>query len=519
MKSAALKLAFWLNYILSILCMSRYIGRGWADAASDIPLLISSLLLIDITYISSCNVRENKILSLFCGLLAFESWYILFSFQKDMAGSVLFAALSPVIWYVSVRFILLFLFQGSGYKFQKPVNLILLITCIGALAGIGMPGRAYACLYGIQFLSCWLCFLFIAICHRKRIAFVLKSERKSILFSVVITAGAFLVYYFATINVQDHLSNFGIYLPVLLFFMSVHGIVLKEHNGYPLSTVFGKTQTALIICPTLVMLALIIFFAGCGHEALFIAVNALFAFIYLCNIVLGLNLKQGESRIIRENKYHAALRHLQQEEQLKTEFANFLHDDMLQDLLSVKNMMTRAYRPEIQDLIIETLDNLNTRIREQMQDYHPVILKNMTVKENYQNLIEAVSQSFPRRNIMVSFECSDTLFLVEPYHVLLYRMLKELLTNVFKHSDGDRAWVRLTMQNNVIGLCVSDDGTADPGCLTLADRTKHKGIASIMEQVSSMEGTMTISENVPHGICIQITIPMKGDVSYQYFVS
>ena len=31
-------------------------------------------MLIDITYISSCNVRENKVISLFCGLLALHSW-------------------------------------------------------------------------------------------------------------------------------------------------------------------------------------------------------------------------------------------------------------------------------------------------------------------------------------------------------------------------------------------------------------------------------------------------------------
>lgn len=179
---------------------------------------------------------------------------------------------------------------------------------------------------------------------------------------------------------------------------------------------------------------------GGSDKELFVVVNALFSFIYICNIILGVSLKQGKSRIIKESKYNFSLRQLQQEELLKTEFSNYLHDDVLQDLLSIKNMMTKAHRPDIQDIIIETLDNLNTHIREQMQDYHPVILKNLTVRENYQNLIEAISQSFPQRNIVVSFDCSDSLFLVDPYNMLIYRLLKELLTNVFKHSAGNRAW-------------------------------------------------------------------------------
>ncbi len=62
-------------------------------------------------------------------------------------------------------------------------------------------------------------------------------------------------------------------------------------------------------------------------------------------------------------------------------------------------MMSKSYRPEVQDIIYETLNNLNTCIRKQMQDYHPVILKNLTVKENYQNLIESVSSSFPQKHL------------------------------------------------------------------------------------------------------------------------
>ena len=41
----------------------------------------------------------------------------------------------------------------------------------------------------------------------------------------------------------------------------------------------------------------------------------------------------------------------------------------------------------------------------------------------------------------------------------------------------------------------------------------------LSEQVKGVGGTMVCSANIPHGICIEITIPMKGDGSYQYFVS
>lgn len=234
---------------------------------------------------------------------------------------------------------------------------------------------------------------------------------------------------------------------------------------------------------------------------------------------MDFNCKKGQNKIIKESKYHVALQQLQREEQLNLDFANFLHDDILQDLLSVKNMMKKADRPEVQKIITETLDNMNTYIREQMQDYHPTLLPKLTIKENYQNLLDGISGSFPHRNICISFDCSDSLFLVEPYNIFVYRLLRELVTNVYKHSTGEKAWITLTQDNGIIILNVSDNGTVDADVLSSADRLKHRGLAMITERVNDMDGSITISNNHPHGICVQTILPMKGDVSYQHFVS
>lgn len=519
MKISPLKILFGLNYFLLILYMSWHINMEQNIFENYASLAVSSLILIDITYISACNIKNNKIISLFCGILTMDSWYIVMSFAKSTIEKYIFIALSPIILYLSIRFVLVFLFQGSGYKFRKPINITLSITCIGSLIGVVLSSRAYACLYGIQFLLSCLCLLLIIVYHWKRVSFVLKSEWRSLLFSVAIISISFLLYYFATLKINNHLSNFGVYLIALLFLMSIHGIIWKGHNSYPLSSVFSKTQTVFLIGLSLFTLGTILLFMGGSYKELLIAINVLFFLIYICNIILEISQKNGEVKLIKESKYNEALRQLQQANLLKAEFANFLHDDILQDLLSIKNMMTKAYRPDIQDIIIETLDSLNIHIRNQMQDYHPVILQNLTIKENYQNLVEAVSQTFPQQEIVVSLDCPDNLFLVEPYNVFVYRILKELLTNVFKHSDGHRAWITLTQESGRIELSVSDDGNANADSLNERNQSTHKGISSIKEQLINLNGSMIISNNIPHGVNIHIVIPMKGDVSYQYFIS
>ena len=320
-------------------------------------------------------------------------------------------------------------------------------------------------------------------------------------------------------GITGNLSNFGVYIPVLLFSMSIHGIILKEHHSFPLSAIFSRFQLMLILLSGVTICGLITMTLGIGWLSFLLMLDAMFVFIYICNIILDFNLRQGGGNMVMESKYNAALARLHQEEQINLEFSNFLHDNILQDLLSIKNMMHKSTRPDIQKIITETLDSMNIYIREQMQNYHPVLLSKLTIKENYQNLLAYIAQSFPERRASIVFDCSDALFLVPPYDIFIYRLLKELVTNVYKHSTGDKAWITLTQDNGIIVLCVKDNGSADTGSLTYADSSKHRGLALITDRVQSMDGTVSITQNFPHGICVCINLPMKGDASYQYFIS
>ena len=520
MKRIIFKLLLFINSILLVIYMGLEINIQMPCSISKIvSLFLSSLMLIDAAYVSSCNIRDNKAISLFCGLLALDSWYILLSVSDNAVTNIAFYALGPVIWCVFINFILVFLFQGSGYKFKKITNFCLTGTCICSLIGILISDNMFALLYGIQFLASWLCFIFVVAYHRKRAAFVLKAEWKCILLSLVAVIILFIAYCLATRGINGNLSNFGVYIPVLLFSISIHGIILKEHRSFPLSAIFSSFQLILILLFGVTICGLITMTLGIGWLSFLLMLDAMFVFIYVCNIILDFNLRQGGGNMVMESKYNAALAQLQQEEQINLEFSNFLHDNILQDLLSIKNMMHKSTSPDIQKIITQTLDNMSIYIREQIQNCHPVLLSKLTVKENYQNLLAYIAQSFPDRHISIVFDCSDSLFLVPPYDIFIYRLLKELVTNVYKHSTGEKAWITLTQDNGIIVLCVKDNGSADTDSLTYADASKHRGLALSADRVHSMDGTVSITPNFPHGICVCINLPMKGDASYQYFIS
>ncbi len=71
---------------------------------------------------------------------------------------------------------------------------------------------------------------------------------------------------------------------------------------------------------------------------------------------------------------------------------------------------------------------------------------------------------------------------------------------MFTNIRREKAWITLTQDNGIIILSVSDNGTVDADVLSSADRLKHRGLAMITERVNDMDGSVTISNNHPHGI-------------------
>jgi two-component system secretion system sensor histidine kinase SalK len=230
------------------------------------------------------------------------------------------------------------------------------------------------------------------------------------------------------------------------------------------------------------------------------------------------NEDKGNSSIFTDSFYAHNLIQIAKEEEIKKDFSNYLHDEVLQDLLSIKNMIKKSNKPEVQEIIIKTLDNLNISIRDQMHEYHPTILKALTLKENLHSLLETVEQTYCTKNITISFVCDDKLFLVEPYNLIVYRTLKELVTNAFKHSKCSQIKIFLSQEKEKIKLIVEDNGI---GLQTSEQHmsNSHKGLYSIHEQVLYLNGEITITDKKPSGLCVIIRLPMKGEDSYQYFIN
>ena len=98
-------------------------------------------------------------------------------------------------------------------------------------------------------------------------------------------------------------------------------------------------------------------------------------------------------------------------------------------------------------------------------------------------------------------ECPDVL-LADEMRLLLFRNVCELLTNVVKHGQAQRASVRMTRVGQELQIVVEDDGVGfDSGSVgNLPDSGGGFGLFSVAERMADLGGSLEI-ESAPGQGC------------------
>ena len=313
------------------------------------------------------------------------------------------------------------------------------------------------------------------------------------------------------------MASMGSYIPVMLAFVCIHSIVFQYHpqqvqfltlsGGYIVALVFVGL-VGLVGMAYLFQIPLMAILMSVYIVVLLAQVYNILLYVRICRQPTDYN-----NPTDRQHFYAYSLEQIKREENLKKDFSNYLHDNILQNLLSIKNMLCKAEQPEIRRLLLDTLTELNASIRFQMQTYHPNLVKSLTLKENIQNLLDSMEEN---HSANICLDCDKDVFLVEPYNVLIYRMLKELVTNALKHSSATTIDVLLMQEDGRITLKVTDNGI---GFKPFTYKSgSHQGLASIGEQVSLLDGTMNIQPATGGGTAVVISMPMNGGDSYENFI-
>jgi len=200
------------------------------------------------------------------------------------------------------------------------------------------------------------------------------------------------------------------------------------------------------------------------------------------------------------------------EQSARRKLATELHDYLAQLLvvtrMKVGQLLKQDYDVEVRK-IVEDVDKL----LHQSLDYTRSLVSELTPQALYERGLGAalkwLGDQMRRQQILdveVSLGVHD-LQLPEADAVLLFQSVRELLFNVLKHGQTDRAAVSMTYAQNVLTLTVSDHGCGFDLEKLRNDRSDRFGLFSICERMIDMGGGFDLQSEPGKGTVASLHLP------------
>ena len=135
----------------------------------------------------------------------------------------------------------------------------------------------------------------------------------------------------------------------------------------------------------------------------------------------------------------------------------------------------------------------------------PLVLDNFGLGEALSDLQERTRRSQPEVAIELQVDAA-ALGLPAEIALALYRSAQEGLTNALRHGRARHVKIEVTSHLHQVRLALRDDGVGLP--VSGAERAGHYGLRWLTERVESLNGVLKIEAVAPHGVLLEVSIPL-----------
>ena len=205
------------------------------------------------------------------------------------------------------------------------------------------------------------------------------------------------------------------------------------------------------------------------------------------------------------------------EEQERRRFAEFLHDEIGQQLFAthlqlelLKGSLSSAKDTETLDKAINNIKNVMSNSRSLTFELSSPILHELGFEKALEWLAEHAHEKY---DIMVTFKDDQREKpLDDDVKTFLYQAVRELFINIAKHAQTKNASLSIKKDNSNIRICVKDNGVG------FAHPTKHSpdakiegfGLFRITERLEQLGGQLEIESQPNHGTNITLVVPVSN---------
>ncbi len=214
-----------------------------------------------------------------------------------------------------------------------------------------------------------------------------------------------------------------------------------------------------------------------------------------------------EERTGEVRQLAAALTVAEQEERQR--IAHVLHDDLQQRLHGLSMLLAQAIKSEgaAADRLLlrsaEVLDQATTLTRTLSTELSPAVLDS----ERFEDALGWLAdQKLEQYGLIVEVRAEGAPRVSSPaIRVLIYRIIRELLFNVVKHSGVDRALVVLEGDGEEVVIRVEDDGAG----FEMGDGLQGFGLTSVRDRLELIGGRFEVESSVGQGTRATIVVPSE----------
>ncbi|HFX3995482.1 TPA: hypothetical protein ACIEIQ_001732, partial [Streptococcus pyogenes] len=210
-------------------------------------------------------------------------------------------------------------------------------------------------------------------------------RRSLILFSLLLLVILGSELYGEMLDVNQAFNNLGWYLFPLIMSVIYYFKTIHDKLSFVTQRWLGDYKARIELLFLLLILCWVVLIKVLVKDFLlfFIIVDAstLFGLVVISCIFYYLeNSKQNFDYENRRLNYF-----MKSEENMRVEFSNYLHDDVLQNIIAIKNLLSLENSNITRGFIVNELNDLVSGIREEIDTYHPIVPANQTMKENIQS--------------------------------------------------------------------------------------------------------------------------------------
>ncbi|WP_159799178.1 ATP-binding protein [Flavobacterium sp. MK4S-17] len=197
--------------------------------------------------------------------------------------------------------------------------------------------------------------------------------------------------------------------------------------------------------------------------------------------------------LLKQENENAVLKAIMNsEEQERRNISSMLHDGVAAKLGAAKMSLQSIpfLQDEKRDYQLENtaqlISNIHRDIRSIAHSLLPVTLEKEGLVPAIIGFVSEINQ-LHLLEIKVDNKLPEEFILPKKNALVIYRIIQELINNIVRHAKATEAKIYLEKKDNVLEICVSDNGVG------FIPNQENQGLYSIKERLNTIGGTFTIT--------------------------